>query len=51
MYSFSWVDKKQRRINLIKKKDNKCFQKAPTVVLNYEEIKTYLQRIKKINFL
>ena len=35
-------------INLINKKDNKCFQYAVTVVLNHEEIKKNPQRITKI---
>ena len=33
---------------LITKKDNKCFQQAVTVTLNYEEIKSNRQRIIKI---
>ena len=36
---FSWLDKKQKKatINLINKRDNKCFQYAVTVVLNLEK--------------
>ena len=42
-------DKKQKvAINPINKKDNKCFQYAATVALNYEEIKKDSQRITKI---
>ena len=32
---------KKETINLINKKDNKCFQYAVTVVLNHEEIKKF----------
>ena len=39
---------KNQKTNPINKKDNKCFQYAITVVLNYEEIKIDLQRITKI---
>ena len=35
-------------INPINKKDNKCFQYAITVALNYDEIKKDLQRITTI---
>ena len=35
-------------INPINKKDNKCFQYAVTVALNYEGIKKDPQRITKI---
>ena len=35
-------------MNSINKKDNKCFQYAVTVLLNYEEIKEHLQKITKI---
>ena len=41
-------NKKKATINSINKKDNKCFQYAVTVVLNYEEIKKDLQGITKI---
>ena len=53
MYRFSWLDKTQKRkshnktINPINKKDNKCFQHAVKVALNYEEIKKDQQRITK----
>ena len=41
--------KKQKSNNKsFNKKDNKCFQYAVTVALNYEEIKKGLQRITKI---
>ena len=39
---------KKATINLINKKENKCFQYAVTVSLNYKEIKSNLQRITKI---
>ena len=42
------MDKKNITINPISKKDNKCFQYAVTVPLNFEEIKKYPQRIEKI---
>ena len=35
-----WIKNKKATINLINKKDNKCFQYAITVALNHEEIKT-----------
>ena len=39
MYIFCWLNKKNITINPISKKDNKCFQYAVTVPLNFEEIK------------
>ena len=39
---------KKAKINLIIIKDNKCFQYAVIVTLNYEEIKKDPQRITKI---
>ena len=39
---------KKAIIDPINKKDNKCFQFAVTVSLNYEEIKNDLQRITKM---
>ena len=42
----AWI--KKQKSNSINKKDNKCFQYAVTVVLNYEEIKKDPQRITKI---
>ena len=42
------VKNKKPTINSINKKGNKCFQYAVTVMLNYEEIKSDLQRITKI---
>ena len=39
---------KKATINLIHKKDNKCFQYAVTAALNYEETKKDPQRITKI---
>ena len=43
-----WIKNKKATINYINKKDNKCFQYAVTVALNYEEIRKDLQRITKI---
>ena len=43
-----WIENKKATINPINKKDNKCFQYAVTVALNYEEIKKDPQRITKI---
>ena len=41
----NWIKSKKSTINSFNKKDNKCFQYAVLVALNYEEIKLYLQRI------
>ena len=38
-----WIKNKQATINLISKKDNKCFRYAVTVALNYKEIRKDLQ--------
>ena len=42
------IKNKKTTINPINEKDNKCFQFAVTVALNYEEIKNARQRITKI---
>ena len=42
------MDKKTHRVNLINKKDKKCFQYAATVTLNHEEIKNDSQRMKNV---
>ena len=42
-----WI-KKTHRVNLINKKDKKCFQYAATVTLNHEEIKNDSQRMKNV---
>ena len=48
LYRFFWLDKKQKKaINPINKKDNKYFQNAVTVALNYEEIKKRSARNNK----
>ena len=39
---------KKAAINLLNKKDNKCFQYAVTITLNHVEIKKDPQRITKI---
>ena len=47
--SLDWIKNKEAAINLInKKKDNKCFQYAVTVALDFEETKKYVQIIAKI---
>ena len=43
-----WIKNKKATINPINKKDNKCFQYAITVALNYEEIKKDPQRATEI---
>ena len=43
-----WIKNKKATINPINKKDNKCFQYAIRVALNYEEIKKDPQRVTKI---
>ena len=46
--SLDWILNKKATTNPINKKDNKWFQYPVTVALNYEEIKTDLQRITKV---
>ena len=43
-----WIKNRKVTINLINKKDNKCFQYVITVALNHEEIKSDPQWITKI---
>ena len=43
-----WIKNKKATINPINKNDNKCFQYAVTVALNYEEIGKHSERITKI---
>ena len=43
-----WIKNKKLTINPINKKDNKLFQCAVTVVLNYEETRKHSERITKI---
>ena len=43
-----WIKSKKATTNLINEKDNKCFQYAVTVTLNYEKIKKDPQTITKI---
>ena len=43
-----WLEEKQAKINPQNKKDDKCFQYALTVALNYEKINNNLHRISKI---
>ena len=40
-----WIKNKSATINIINKKDDKCFQYAVTVALNFEEIKNDPQRL------
>ena len=42
------IKNKKATINSINKKDNKCFQYAVTVTLNYKEIKKDPQKVTKI---
>ena len=42
-----WIKNKKPTINS-KNKDDKCFQYALTVALNYEEIKSHLERLSNI---
>ena len=44
--SSDWIKTKKAAINPITKKDNKCFQYAKTVWLNFEEIGKHAERIK-----
>ena len=46
--SLDWIKSKKATINLINKKDKKCFQYTITVALNHEEIAKHSQRISKI---
>ena len=43
-----WIKNKKGTINPINKKDNKCFQYAVTLPVNYEKIGKYAERIIKI---
>ena len=43
-----WFKNKKATINPQNKKDNRCFQYAVTVALNYEQIKDHPERISKI---
>ena len=43
-----WTKNEKATISPINKKDNKCFQYAETVALNYEEIKKDPQRITTV---
>ena len=40
-----WIKNKKATINPINKKDNRCFQYAITIALNYEEIKNDPQKL------
>ena len=43
-----WINYKKTTINLVNKRDNKCFQYAVTVALNHEEIGKYPERTTKL---
>ena len=47
--SRDWIKNKKAAINPINKEDNKNFQYAVTVALNYEEIRKHTERITKSN--
>ena len=47
IYWFSRLDKKEATINP-KNTDNKCFQYAATVALNYEEFESHPERVLNI---
>ena len=46
--SSEWLKNKRATINPQNEKDDKCFQYTLTVALNYEQIKSYPERISKI---
>ena len=46
--SLDWIKNKKTTINIINKKDKKCFQYTITVALNHEKIAEHSQRISKI---
>ena len=43
-----WLVNKEARINPRNENDNKCFQYAITIALNYNKIKKYVTKIEKI---
>ena len=43
-----WIKIKKTTINIVNKKDNKCFQYVVIVALNHEEIGKYAERRTKI---
>ena len=46
--SSKWMKNKKTTINPQNKKDDRCFQYAVTVALNYEQIKDHPERMSKI---
>ena len=46
--SLKWLKNKKASINPQNEKDDRCFQYALTVALNYKQVKKYPQRITKI---
>ena len=46
--SLKWLKNKKATINPQNKKDDRCFQHAVTVALNYEQIRDHPERISKI---
>ena len=51
MKSFKWLKSKGATLNLENKKDNKCFQYAPTLALNHQNIGKDLQKYQKSHLL
>ena len=47
IYAPDWIKSKKVTINLINKKDNKCFQRVVTVALSHKELKKDPQRITR----
>ena len=43
-----WIKNKKATINPKNKKDDKCFQYAVTIALNYDEIGDHHERVKKV---
>ena len=48
IHSSDWIKRKKATINP-KNTDNKCFQYAATVALNYKEIESHPERVSNIN--
>ena len=45
--SADWIKSTKAAINLVNKKNNKCFQYAVTIALNHEQIKKDLSKNNK----
>ena len=48
IYWLSILDKKEKSKNKSKNKDDKCFQFAAAVALNFEEIESHSERVSNI---